>query len=142
MLHRDEFEISALVTEVRKNGDDNLLRYADFLMDWVRTVNTYTDGWHSWKAGSEAGRRIADLLARALKPGSTVKDADFNRVVAQIKRLAKTQVEKYGNLCPVPHLREKGELPEGICPKTRGEHVADWSSLTTRGEGNVVDVNC
>jgi hypothetical protein len=79
-----------------------LLPYAAYLQAWVNIVNNHSDGWPYWRAGSQAGCKLADLLVSAMD-GATVTSAQWTRVIAGIKSVA-TRQAKYGNKIPVPVL--------------------------------------
>lgn len=103
---RNGWEIEELVQAVERRRDPALLPYARFLRDWVACVNRSTDGWAYWKAGSDAGGKLADLLDKALGP-EKVSQAEWNKAIGGIKRAASGQ-KKYGNNVPVPVLQENG----------------------------------
>lgn len=97
----NQWEIEDLVNRVLSRNDANA-KYARYLRDWVRIVNSNSDGWAYWVAGRKAGEKLADLLKITLdnKPVST---GDWNRAIGGIKRVATAQLKHHNNI-PVPEL--------------------------------------
>lgn len=98
----NELEIGLLVRRVRSGDRPHLIRYADLLAGWVRSVNEHSDGWAYWSGGNRAGCVLAALLDRADR-GEHVPEAAMNQAVGRI-RAAATRARAKGAQIKVPVL--------------------------------------
>lgn len=74
--------------------------FARYLTAWVGIVNSNSDGWPYWRAGREAGCKLAALISAALG-GAVVTRAQLTRAVGGIKAAASRQL-RHGYTMPTP----------------------------------------
>jgi hypothetical protein len=66
--------------------------YARYLSDWRDTVNSVSDGWHSWRAGAGCAEKLMEAL-QSLRNSHRYGDespaeAAFKRALTPIKSFA------------------------------------------------------
>ncbi len=88
----------------RQHECPNVTKGVKLLNRLVESVNSQSDGWHSWPAPGKSAKKLMDLLRTAgnLSHGTrgTITDAQLKAAITPIRRMATTQKAKqakYGN---------------------------------------------
>jgi hypothetical protein len=89
----NEYEVDRAKATIDERAPE-IAPYAQYLRDWVDVVNSNSDGWPYWKAGSRCAGKLQELLERAVKAIRDGRDedmpseAELRRSLAPIKSLA------------------------------------------------------
>lgn len=87
----NEHEIDRL-TDILGREAPEVAPYARYLSAWVGIVNSNSDGWAYWRAGSNCARKLSELLNQAMSAvlgrGEMPSEGDLKKSLSPIKAAA------------------------------------------------------